>query len=649
MEGSTTVTAAANGEPAGSFWLTKDKVVDTVWSPDGAFLYVAKADGSISKFDVATRIEVDHWQVGETLGGIDIMPDGKTIVATEMARVASGTASYHLVDTKTGAATIETIAVGGRDGPFHDVATTNDGQAVFTSYDQWQSIITIDLSTHEFERDPASLYSPTFTASADHSRILIFQNGISDAALDLYVVGEGVRYSHGGYDDGVGGYNAAIQAISFDGGLVAQGLHRELHIYDGKLKHKFDVNSYKKLGIGEVAGITFAPDGSALYVLDSDKDQILAISTKSWEPIGSYELDADIKWTDGGYGNRMTLSGDGHTLSIIGKSGVTLVDLTPGAEVLRGTAGADELAGGDGNDTYTVNAKGDHVTETASGGYDIVQASVRYTLEDHIEALKLTGEAKVGTGNGLDNVLTGSDLDNVLSGAGGGDALYGGDGSDLLRGNAGDDRLDGGLGRDVLEGGGGDDRYMVDSSRDEVVEESGRGHDTVESFANFRLAKHVEDLWLQGDAVKGTGNDGDNVLLGTNLANVLAGKDGDDVLQGGRGPDTLTGGDGADTFRYDSLDFSGASWREADRIIDFTSSDGDTIDLSEMDANTRLRGDQAFTFIGEDAFDRTAGQLHVVYENGNTYIEGDINGNELVDFVIQLDGEYAVDELHFIL
>lgn len=643
------VTAEAQNALDGSFRLIKDKIVDMVWSPDGAFLYVARADGSISKFDVATRIEVDRWQVGEKLGGIDIMPDGKTIVATEMARVASGTANYHLVDTETGAATIETIAVGGRDGPFHDVATTNDGKAVFIGSEQWQSVVTVDLSTHEFERDPAQLYSPTLTASADHSRILILQNGISDAALDLYVVGEGVKYSHGSYDDGVDGYNAAIQAISFDGSLVAQGLYTELHIYDGKLNHKFDVNAYKKLGIGKVAGITFAPDGSALYVLDSDNDRILAVSTKSWEPIGSYELDTNINGADGGYGNRMTLSADGHTLSIINKNGVTLVDLTAGAEVHRGTEGADEFAGGDGNDTYTVNAKGDHVTEAASGGYDIVQASVRYTLADHIEALKLTGAAKVGIGNGLDNILTGSELDNVLSGAGGSDALYGEDGDDLLRGNGGDDRLDGGLGRDVLEGGGGDDRYIVDSSRDEVAEESDRGHDTVESLANFRLAKNIEDLWLQGDAVKGTGNDGDNFLLGTKLANVLAGKDGDDVLQGGRGADTLTGGDGADTFRFDSLDFSGASWREADRITDFMSSDGDKIDLSEMDANTRLRGDQAFTFIGEEVFDRNPGQLRVVYENGNTYIEGDINGNELIDFVIQLDGLHELTELDFLL
>jgi hypothetical protein len=50
---------------------------------------------------------------------------------------------------------------------------------------------------------------------------------------------------------------------------------------------------------------------------------------------------------------------------------------------------------------------------------------------------------------------------------------------------------------------------------------------------------------------------------------------------------------------------------ERDGIQDFSA--GDLIDLSRIDANTLLDGDQAFEFIGNAAFSKTAGELR--FEN----------------------------------
>ena len=57
----------------------------------------------------------------------------------------------------------------------------------------------------------------------------------------------------------------------------------------------------------------------------------------------------------------------------------------------------------------------------------------------NIENLILTGNARNGTGNGLDNVITGNALANTLSGGGGHDELVGGGGSDILIGKTGAD------------------------------------------------------------------------------------------------------------------------------------------------------------------------------------------------------------------
>lgn len=86
----------------------------------------------------------------------------------------------------------------------------------------------------------------------------------------------------------------------------------------------------------------------------------------------------------------------------------------------------------------------------------------------------------------------------------------------------------------------------------------------------------------------------------------------------------------------------------ADQIEDFTAG-ADLIDLSAMDANTLLGGDQAFSFIGNAAFSGAAGQLHYVQTASYTYLEGDTNGDGTADFSIRLTGTLALAESDFVL
>ena len=106
--------------------------------------------------------------------------------------------------------------------------------------------------------------------------------------------------------------------------------------------------------------------------------------------------------------------------------------------------------------------------------------------------------------------------------------------------------------------------------------------------------------------------------------NILSGLVGNDTLIGGLGADKLTGGKGVDTFKYTSVKDSGITATTRDTITDFTSKI-DKIDFSAIDANTKLTGDQAFTFIGTQAFSTkdATGQLrfdataHVLYGSTN--------------------------------
>jgi serralysin len=110
-----------------------------------------------------------------------------------------------------------------------------------------------------------------------------------------------------------------------------------------------------------------------------------------------------------------------------------------------------------------------------------------------------------------------------------------------------------------------------------------------------------------------------------------------DLLLGNLGADILSGGGGADTFRYDSTADSNAASR--DQILDFTPG-SDKIDLSRVDAKTNVAGDQAFTWIGSNAFTgsgaASAGQLRAFQQGGSWFVEGDTNGDGIADLSIQL-------------
>jgi D-alanyl-D-alanine carboxypeptidase len=205
------------------------------------------------------------------------------------------------------------------------------------------------------------------------------------------------------------------------------------------------------------------------------------------------------------------------------------------------------------------------------------------------------------TAAGKNNHLLGLGGDDELSGGGGNDKILGGSGDDEIDGRSGNDRLYGGKGNDEIEGGNGNDRV------------SG-----------------------------GTGRDN------------LFGEDGNDTLIGGAGRDELFGGDDNDIFLFSKLTDSGLGKKQRDIIYDFDEDD-DRISLSSIDANTKLAGNQDFTFIGKSDFSGKASELHFDRRdkflpwNDKTIIEGDVNGDGKADFQIELFGLHKLMAQDFIL
>ncbi|MGB8598821.1 MAG: calcium-binding protein [Burkholderiales bacterium] len=262
--------------------------------------------------------------------------------------------------------------------------------------------------------------------------------------------------------------------------------------------------------------------GNDTYIVDNIGEVVVEAANAGIDSINSsvsYALAANVE--------NLVLTGTGN-INASGNDQNNTLTGNGGNNVLDGGLGADSMAGGLGNDTYIVDNIGDVVTELANAGNDTVQSSINYTLGANVENLTLTGTADLnGNGNELANALVGNSGNNVL---------------------------DGGLGVDSMTGGLGNDTYVVDNIGDVVVENVGEGIDSVLASVTYTLSANVEKLTLTGtNAINGTGNALDNVLIGNSAINTLSGGAGNDTLDGGLGADKLLGGTGNDTYVVDNV------------------------------------------------------------------------------------------------
>ena len=376
----------------------------------------------------------------------------------------------------------------------------------------------------------------------------------------------------------------------------------------------------------------------------------------------------------GNDGNDLLVGADGAD-NLQGGNGNDTLNGGEGDDVLDGGALGDIMIGGNGNDLYTVDSASDQIIEAVGGGTnDRVVASVNYTLVSEVEVLNLVGAAAlIGSGSSTNNTINGNEFNNTLYGNdgndtlvgnAGNDTLFGGNGTDVLRGGEGNDVMDGGAGADSMSGGNGDDLYYIDNVADVIGEAAGGGTNdrALVSVNNYVLGREVETATLIGtdnlaltgnigantlngnsgnNVIRGgdgidtiLGNDGNDTLFGDAGADILRGGNGDDILNGGLGADQLQGGTGADIFRFTDIKDLGLSGATTDRVLDFSAVQGDRIDLTTIDANANVAGNQAFTFIGAAAFTGTAGELRVQASGTNQLVYGDVNGDGVADFLI---------------
>ena len=135
----------------------------------------------------------------------------------------------------------------------------------------------------------------------------------------------------------------------------------------------------------------------------------------------------------------------------------------------------------------------------------------------------------------------------------------------------------------------------------------------------------------------------------------MYGYGGDDTLTGGAGKDYLYGGDGYNTFVFNAVTDTSNSATTCDLITDFWH-DYDTLELSAIDASTKISGNNSFVFKGTTAFGTsTSGEIYYKKfnnageSNDYTLVYIDNDNDAASEAIIKLSGLVNLSAGDFLL
>lgn len=560
----------------------------------------------------------------------------------------------------------------------YSAAAANKGIEMSFSVDSnggWRGYYYVDSNTRA---DFTSVENFAITATAFNDRIITGDgddNIQAGAGSDLVTAGAGTDVLNGGTGvDGIGrNFVNAAQAISVDLGansvtgiggsitnfeffyefvtgsgndvLVSTTLRANDTVNTGGLDDTFtSYNGYDTYDAG-LGSDRLVVDWSALDLNEGVNNSYqVADSNGGWR---GYLLITGEARVDYSSVEAFTLTGTMYRDVLYAKDGNDVLNGGAGDDVLYAGSGNDAANGGDGIDGL---------------GKDMSTAKADITVNLNTDTLTLKNSSiadieylvEVRGGDGNDKFITLKQAYN--------DIVYGNAGDDTFSAFGGDD--------DFFGGSSNKDRLIIDYSAldaeegitTSMTEDTDNGGFRGYYYANGTTRTDFNGTELfdvtgtkNNDSITGGGNNdtltggdgrdtlnggaGLDKLFGGLAGDTITGGDGADQITGGLAADTMTGGTGADKFLFEANDI-GTTTAYYDRITDFESG-VDEIDLSKIDADTTVAGNQVFAFVDNNAF-TAAGQVRYTNIGGFTYVLGNVDADLGADFVIRMDGVIPV-------
>jgi hypothetical protein len=260
--------------------------VDTAYDAQRGLVYVSTTAGEVLRYDLAAASFLAPFTLGGRLQGIDVSPDGRTLVAADAtfsgaAYATNGTGWIHVVDLVTGASRKVTFTRDYGEAGTFTVVFLDDTTVLVTSAfsgSGWVPMRRVDLATGAALRIASVRQNTMLSASADRSAVAYAESNISSGEFGVY------RPAGGTFREGRANW------FLFEIGANRDGTQFSVPTYGGM--YVFDANLVQLARLGTYAtsapiGVVYHPTADVVYLAwFGTQDAIQAWDTRTLQRIG---------------------------------------------------------------------------------------------------------------------------------------------------------------------------------------------------------------------------------------------------------------------------------------------------------------------------------------------------------------------------
>ncbi|HWT00723.1 MAG TPA: Ig-like domain-containing protein [Pyrinomonadaceae bacterium] len=294
--------AAGHAARAAGTLIPAPSRVDMVYDSARDTIYITSA-GSVLRYQIGTNSFQSPFELGGSLSGIDLSPDGNTLAVADKTRSATEV-WIHLVDLTTGVSRKVTFPRAFGEGGTFTVAFAGDGAVLTTSI--YEGSGWVPMRRYDPATGASSVVAPSasqdgmLTASADGSVIGFTEGNISDGRFGRYRVADGdlLRKS---YSDAPGWFVYEM-GVNRDGTQYAIPTYGGTYVYDADLRRITILGQYAG---PQPVGVVYHPAENIVYFAWATTTQVRAFDTNTFAQAAAYDFEHGFTTT----GNRAFTQG----------------------------------------------------------------------------------------------------------------------------------------------------------------------------------------------------------------------------------------------------------------------------------------------------------------------------------------------------
>lgn len=313
-------------DAAGTF-ISAPSRVDMVYDSARDIVYITNAD-SVLQYHLGSNSFLAPFAIpGANLGGIDLSPDGNTLVVADRRRLDPNVWVYVInLSTKNVRQVLMTRSF--MEGGTYAVAFASDGSVLTTSTFEgsgWIPLRKLNPNSGDWTQLAQVRHNSMVASSGDLGIVGLAEADSSDGPFGRYRVADGNLLRKSGYTDGTSWFNYEI-------GVNSNGTQYAIPTYNGT--YICDANLVKYNLIGQYAGsqpigVVYHPVESTVYFAWAGSTQVRAHDTSTFAQTAAYDFEHSFvhpgNWafTQG----RLRISRDGSLLFATVNGGVRYLRL----------------------------------------------------------------------------------------------------------------------------------------------------------------------------------------------------------------------------------------------------------------------------------------------------------------------------------